>query len=292
VSTATIPSINPPLKWHGGKHYLARHIHALARQTPYTHRVITHAGGLGELWGWEFDEVSEVVNDRNGWLTNFWGVLRDPETFQQLRRVLEATPFSEPDYQVSVAEMKETPLAPREDIDRVFAAAQFFVACRQSMAGRMDSFAPLSRNRTRRRMNEQASAWLTAIEGLPAAHDRLKRVVVFNKDALKVIEQQDGPATLFYCDPPYLDETRTSPDVYTFEMTPLQHGELLRALQRIQGKFILSGYDSQLYRDAERLGGWSRQEVDLPNNAAGGASKRRMREVLWFNFPAEAPDAR
>jgi len=44
------------------------------------------------------------------------------------------------------------------------------VNCRQSLAGRMDAFAPLSRRRTRRGMNEQCSAWWNAVEGLPAVH--------------------------------------------------------------------------------------------------------------------------
>src|SRR5207249_7948232 len=83
-------------------------------------------------------------------------------------------------------------------------AAGFFVVCRQSLAGRMKGFASLSRNRTRRRMNEQASAWITAVEGLPAVHERLRRVVILCRPAVEVLRSQDGPGTLFYLDPPYL----------------------------------------------------------------------------------------
>jgi hypothetical protein len=36
------------------------------------------------------------------------------------------------------------------------------------------NFATLSRNRTRRRMNEQASAWWNCVDGLAAVHARLK----------------------------------------------------------------------------------------------------------------------
>jgi DNA adenine methylase len=76
----------------------------------------------------------------------------------------------------------------------------------------MDGFATLSRTRTRRGMNEQASAWITAVDGLAAVHARLRRVAVLNRDALHVIRQHDGPDTLFYCDPPYLPRTRTAPE--------------------------------------------------------------------------------
>jgi hypothetical protein len=32
------------------------------------------------------------------------------------------------------------------------------------------------------------------------------------------------------------------------------------------------------------LAGWTRHDFDLPNNAAGGAAKRRMMECVWCNF--------
>jgi DNA adenine methylase len=279
-------AISPPIKYHGGKHYLAPHIHALARQVPYTHRSITHAGGLGELWGWEHEGISEAVNDIDEWLMNFWLVLRHPDQFERFRRIIEATPFAEPYWDLASDIIEGKAPAPIFPADR---AAWFFVYCRQSMAGRMDCFAPLSRNRTRRGMNEQVSAWLTAIEGLPAVHARLMRVAMFSKDAVEVIRQQDGENTLFYCDPPYLDETRTSPKVYRHEMNRGQHAELLETLGGIVGKFILSGYYSPLGDFFATKYGWRHFEVELPNNAGGGKEKRRMTEVLWTNFDASLP---
>src|SRR5579871_6951614 len=106
----------------------------------------------------------------------------------------------------------------------------------------MDTFASLSRTRTRRRMNEQASAWLNAIEGLSAVHARLKRVAILDRDASDVIRQQDGPDTLFYLDPPYLGETRTSDDVYAHEMDAGRHAQLLETICKCTSRVMLSGY--------------------------------------------------
>lgn len=131
-------------------------------------------------------------------------------------------------------------------------------------------------------MNEQASAWLNAVEGLPDVHRRLKRVAILNRDALDVIRQQDGPETLFYLDPPYLGETRTAEKVYAFEMATSQHADLLATIAACQGKVMLSGYPSALY-DRE-LASWNRHQFKLPNQAAGGKSKRQMTEVVWCNF--------
>lgn len=32
------------------------------------------------------------------------------------------------------------------------------------------------------------------------------------------------------------------------------------------------------------LNSWTRHTFELPNNAAGGETRRRMTEVLWCNF--------
>ena len=98
-----------------------------------------------------------------------------------------------------------------------------------------------------------------------------------------MIRQHDGPATLFYLDPPYLHETRAAKDVYgRHEMSEADHRELLDTLLKCLGKVMLSGYPSALYDRA--LAGWTRHTFDLPNNAAGGKTKGRETEVLWCNF--------
>jgi DNA adenine methylase len=265
-----------PLKWHGGKAYLATRIRALF--PPHVHYVEPYAGSLAVLLAGDGAGVSEVVNDLNGELTNFWRVLQQDRLFAIFRREMEATPFSEAEFNGAAQEF--------DPGDPVACAINFFIRCRQSLAGRMYSFAPLSRNRTRRGMNEQASAWLSAVEGLPAVHARLKRVVIVGpKDALEVIRHQDGPKTLFYLDPPYLHETRASADVYAHEMTYQQHRGLLEALKATKGKFLLSGYPNDLYRGyANTAPRWTCHEFDLPNHSAGGAEKRRMTECVWTNF--------
>lgn len=151
----------------------------------------------------------------------------------------------------------------------------------------MKAFTSLTRNRVRRGMNAEASAWLSAIEGLPAVHDRLKRVVVLNRDALDVIRQQDGPETLFYLDPPYLHETRAAKDVYEHEMTRDQHRLLCEALTRLKGKFLLSGYRNEMYDTFAHEHEWQRIDFGLPNNAAGGKAKRRMTESVWMNYRSD-----
>lgn len=270
-------TINPPLKWHGGKHYLASKI--VAMMPPHVHYVEPFFGGGSVLLAKDPEGVSEVVNDLNAELSNFWSVLQNKSAFAFFKRIIESVPFSETEFNNAEESLGGS------YIDQ---AVSFFIRCRQSLAGRMKDFASISRNRTRRGMNEQASAWLTAIEGLPAVHARLKRVVILNRDALDVIKQQDGPNTLFYCDPPYLHETRATTGEYQHEMSAVQHAELLVTLESIKGKFMLSGYHSSLYERYAKENNWHRVDWELPNNSAGGATKRRMIESVWMNFEPES----
>lgn len=297
-------NLTPPLKWHGGKHYLAKRIVAL--MPPHLHYVEPYFGGGSVLLArdpdrdWLIDDArklkhgdkvpaglrgcSEVVNDIDGELMNFWDCLKHRGAFKHMVYALSVTPFSQ--YEFSDAMRILRTKHPEPEFTPVDRAMAFFVCCRQSLAGRMKDFAPLSKTRTRRGMNEQASAWLSAIEGLPAVHERLKGVAILNKDALDVIRQQDGGKTLFYFDPPYLKETRTAKEVYRHEMTLWEHRQLCELLARIEGKFLLSGYRHELYDNFSEKHGWHRVDFDLPNNAAGGDKKRRMIECVWMNYEA------
>ena len=148
----------------------------------------------------------------------------------------------------------------------------------------MDSFAPLGRTRTRRGMNAECSAWQTVIDGLPAVHERLRRVLVLHQDALDVIRKEDGPRTLFYLHPPYLPETRATTGEYAHEMTVGDHERLLACCAEVEGRFLLSGYRSELYDGFARRHGWRMHAFDLPNNAAGGGVKRRI--CLLYTSPS------
>jgi DNA polymerase-1 len=278
--------LTSPIKWHGGKSYQVRGIVALMPN--HLHYVEPYAGALWVLLARDPNDMrfkvgekshecgaSEVVNDLNGNLTNFWRVLQGPEDVDRFRLVVEAMPFSEREWQDAAERLA--------DPDPVVRAVAFFVHCRQSLGARMNAFTSTTKKRTRRMMNAEVSAWLTAIEGLPEVHARLKQVLILNQPALDVIRGQDHPYTLFYLDPPYSHETRTATKVYgEFEMTDADHRELLTAIKAIQGKVILSGYGNELY-DRE-LAGWRRETKEIANHAAGGKSKHTMTEVYWLNF--------
>jgi DNA adenine methylase len=289
-------TLTQPIKWHGGKYYLRKWIIGL--MPPHLHYVEPFFGGGGILLARDPDRdwlatgneklpgalkgSSEVANDIHGELISFWRVLQNAEDFAAFRHRIELTPFSEAEFEEALAETKE--LGPVTQDQRVERAVRFFILARQSRQGLMRDFATLSRNRTRSCINEQVSAWLNVIEGLPDVHQRLRNVVILNQSACEVIRKQDGAHTLFYCDPPYVHETRSTTGEYAFEMTEDQHRELLDVLSKIQGKFMLSGYPSELYREWEFRSGWNRHDYLIDNKASSGKVKETKTECLWCNF--------
>lgn len=265
-----------PLKWHGGKSYLASEIIKLIPK--HTHYVEPFFGGGSVLFSKPISLIenhSEVVNDLNSELTNFWCVLRDKKLFKGFYRRVEATPFSKVFWEEAVH------CDSSDSIDR---AVAFFVRYRQSRQGLGTDFATMSRSRTRRGMNEQASSWFSAIDGLKNFHDRLKRVVILSDDAIDVIVREDSPHTFFYLDPPYLHETRFAKSCYEFEMSTIQHTELLGVLSKVKGKFLISGYPSDLYRNWARKYKLKTVEIEIDNKASNKKTKPKKTECLWFNY--------
>lgn len=262
--------IRPIVKWHGGKFYLAKQIIALF--PPHRIYVEPFGGAASVLLNKPPVEV-EVYNDINSRIVRLFRVLRDhPEEFQ---RRLYLTPYAEEEWIRSL----DSNQASHDEIE---AARRDFVRWRLSLGGRGDSFS-YTLTRSRRGMTDVVSGFLSAIdEQLPLIVERFRRVQILNRDAFEVIEKWDTPETLFYCDPPYYPETRSSPDVYEYEFSAEDHERLLDMLLACRGKVAISGYDCALYN--RKLARWQKISYTMANHAAGGKRKDIRKEVLWVNW--------
>lgn len=250
---------------------------------PHTRYCEPFFGGGAVLFEKPCDGISEFVNDKNRWLTNFWRVLRDRQDFTEFAQRIIACPLSEVEFDDAATCYSEHPALP--DVDPVSAAWAFFVLYRQSRQGLAKDFCTPT-SRTRRGMNENVSAWLSAVECLPEAHERLKRVEIRCMEAVDFIRDLDSPDTLFYCDPPYLHETRhkSATNAYEHEMDEDAHRELLLALANCKGKFILSGYPSRLYEEWRESMGFRYVDIEIDNKSSGAKKKEKKIERLWMNF--------
>lgn len=262
--------IRPPVKWHGGKRYLASRI---VQHFP-AHRVYLEpfGGGASVLLNKRPVEV-ETYNDQDQRITRLFRVLRDEgDAFVEQVRLI---PYSQVEF--------ESAARYPDGATHLQMAVCDFVRWRQSFGGKGQSWS-YTTGRARGGMAGDVNAWWTAIDMLPQIIERLRRVQIICQSALEAIPRFDHVDGLIYCDPPYVHGTRSrgGTDVYAVEMSDEQHRQLAHLLKKCRANVILSGYPSQLYD--ELYHDWTRIDFDIANHAAGGRSKARETECLWMNF--------
>lgn len=271
MSAITSHKLRSPLKWHGGKSYLARRITALF--PPHRVYVEPFIGGGSVLLN-KAPAEREVAGDLNAALVNFW--FHVAQRGAALAEILADVPYAADRFEAAKA-------LPGQD--GLYGAVAFLVRNRMSRGGLGESFAWSERLRGKTRpggpVPGDLNAWDTIREELPRIAGRVKGVGFNCCDAVQLIESNDAPDALVYCDPPYLHETRTAKKAYAHEMTRADHERLLACLLGCRGRVFLSGYRSELYDSA--LAGWTRHEFDMPNHSGQGGTKQRRIECLWKN---------
>ena len=155
--------------------------------------------------------------------------------------------------------------------------------------------AAIMRNKRPARVNiglDRDRAAVARIEGHPMVAD-----LAISDDARFTFETRDAIAflksyqftgdELVYCDPPYMHGTRKVLDLYDFEMTDTEHGELLATLRQLPCMVMVSGYHTRFYE--ERLSDWHNIQFQAMTRSGQQAT-----EWLWMNFapPVELHDYR
>ncbi len=228
----------PPIVRVGGKHRLARKIIALfPEHTTY----VEPFGGAAHVLLRKMPSKVEVYNDFDGDIVNFFRVAANPAKCAELAERLAMTLYAREEYEDARGNIDAT-----SDVDRAY---NFAVLNRQSFGGKMTSW---GYDVT---AGKQAASFAGMPEGVLRLHNRLKRVKIERKPFEDVLCRYDRPGTLFYLDPPYpFTGGRGKGKVYRFEMTDNDHRRMVDILLNIQGKAILSGYDTPLYEPLESAG--------------------------------------
>jgi DNA adenine methylase len=254
----------PALRWMGGKWKLAPWI--IGHFPPHKSYIEAFGGGANVLLR-KPPSFSELYNDLDGEVVNLFRVLRDASAAGRLIEQLYLTPYARAELDLA-AELVDEPV---ERARRLLVRAFLGYGVRAHSL-RRNAF------KTSDGGNHRSPNWARFPDALKDVVDRLRAVVIEQRPALEVIEMHDGPDVLFYLDPPYTPETRSSGERYAYEMSLEAHEELLTRLLRVEGCVVLSGYPNALYERV--LAGWRRTEI-LSN--AFNANEPRV-EVLWMNF--------
>ena len=111
--------------------------------------------------------------------------------------------------------------------------------------------------------------------------ERLQNVQISCRDALTVIEQRDTEGTFFYLDPPYPGADQKHYRGFTIDHL----AELLKVLEGIKGKFMLSCFMSDVLKKAIRRNEWHLEVIDMPMMVANFQGEaRRKEECLIMNY--------
>lgn len=216
----------------------------------------------------------ETINDLDGDIVNLFRVLREQP--EELRRVLELTPYSREEYDRSF-ELIDDP------VER---ARRYMVKTTQAIGAKMDGKCGW-RNHKQMKIGGTACKWRGITEIIDAASARLlgsttNLVQIEHMDALRLIERYNSPEVLMYLDPPYVRSSRKSGSLYCHEMDDAGQVELLELITKSRAKIIISGYRSGLYD--QYLQGWNTDRTMSQTTSTAMAE-----EVIWMNYqpPAE-----
>lgn len=213
-------SINSFMAWVGGKKALRDEI--LARFPRNYKRYIEVFGGAGwVLFHKPPGNDFEVFNDFNGNLVNLYRCVREqPEALRnELRYMLN----SRLDFEYMKGMLHSQAVLP--DVRR---AAYYYALIRYSYAAGTSTF------------GSQPHAMWNNFPLIESAAGRLQKVVIENKDCVRLIRQYDRPESFFYCDPPYYNADQYYEAVSS---DGFDHAGLADALLGIKGKFLLSYND-------------------------------------------------
>ena len=258
--------------WYGGKF---SHLDWLLPQLPEClHYCEPFAGSGAVLLNREPSPV-ETYNDIDGEVVNFFKVLREEK--DALIEQIALTPFSREEFGIACE------LIP--NLTNLERARRFYIRARQVRTG-LAQTASIGRwanckNTSRAGMSGVVSRWLGGVKQLDFIAERLLRVQIENRPAIDVIKLYDSQETLFYCDPPYIHETRGDTKSYGFEMDDYDHKELAIILNSIEGFVAISNYECGLMEELYPVHKWTK----FYSSAKTIHSTKDVRqEVLWVNY--------
>ena len=209
----------------------------------------------------------ETINDLNSDIVNLFQVLREKP--EELKRVLQLTPYSREEY-----EKAKEPCG--EPIEK---ARRYMVRTTQAIGAKPDSG---WRNHKQAKIGGTACKWAGITETIDAASKRLRGntrnlVQIEHSDALTLIRRYNSHEVLMYLDPPYVRSTRKSGRLYRHEMDDNAQIQLMDLITKSRARIIISGYDSKLYET--QLSGWHTDRIKTRTTSAETAE-----EFIWMNY--------
>jgi len=262
-------TIKTPLSYYGGKQNLApKIIKLIPKHNLYCE---PFCGGAAIFWAKQVSNV-EVLNDTNRELINFYKVVQNE--FVSLEKMIRISLHSRMLHHQAKVIYENPDMF--DDIKRAWAV---WVLAVESFSSILDGTwgYDIKKNSTSKKISNKRESFT---EDLAI---RLQNVQLECADAIRIIRSRDTPDAFFYCDPPYFNSDMGHYDGYTesdFE-------GLLASLSKIDGKFLLSSYPSEVLNRHTRANNWNNRSFDMSVsvNAKGTGVRKKKVEVLTANYP-------
>lgn len=256
-----------PISYYGGKQNMLKHIlPIIPKHTIYTEAFF---GGGAVFFAKEKSEA-ETINDISSMVVNFYEVCKTD--FENLKTKIEATLFSRASYKVALAIYTMPHL-----FDKLQQAWAFYIGTNMGFTCQIGSWGyDKYGKQVKKMLNKQ-------IRFNEDIYNRLKEVQIEHNDACKVIKSRDTEDAFHYVDPPYFNSNQAFYSGYTKE----DYKRLLDALSNIKGKFLLSGYPSDILEEYSKKYGWHTKTFNKSlsaSKAVVGKSRPRKIEVLTANY--------
>ena len=262
-----------PFGYFGGKFFMADKLMPLF---PEHKTYVEVFGGSGAILINKKPSEIEVYNDIDGELYNFFKVIADKKLFKKFQEKISLLPYSRECY-YEYRDMRT------DKLDKAGRAVRFYYLIKSTINGEH----PNSKKGPGWRFSIDVNIpqyVRNSIDKLSLIHKRLSEVYIDNLDFRKLIANWDRPDTFFYLDPPYVVSSRKSGG-YMFEMMDEDHNDLIDILLNIKGKWLLSGYDNDIYN--KRLSDFYRQDFNCLANSLRYRDKNNnpgRTETVWANY--------
>jgi DNA adenine methylase len=303
------PKVTAIAPWFGGKRILAQQI--VPQFGGHDYYFEPFCGSMAILFAKPPSKV-ETVNDLHGDLTNLAWVLQDLVAAERLYDRLIRVLFFEDLLTEAVARVREAiPIGERlagdAAIDRAY---WYFLASwmsRNGVAGTQDAHGHGYAIAVRWKVGGGSPTirFKSAVDSIPAWHDRLRNVIILRRDAFTILDRlADVPTTCIYADPPYLADSRSgfngnggggarSRYVHEFSNAGLfakdDHQRLQAMLTTYRNaRIVVSYYDHPRIRELYHA--WTciplRARKNLVQQNGGDSPKTEAPEILLINGPS------
>jgi DNA adenine methylase len=266
-------NLKTPISYYGGKQNLVSTIIPLFPE--HTTYIEPFIGGGAIFWAKQPSEV-EVINDYNRELVNFYEVVQNE--FVELEKMVRISLHSRSLHNDATVIYNNPHM-----FSRIQRAWSVWVLSSQSFSAMLDGSWGYDKVKgtTSQKINNKR-------EGFTMDYAiRIQNVQIECTDALRVIRSRDYKAAFHYLDPPYYNSDCGHYDGYSVD----DFEALLKTLEQLEGKFLMSSYPSELLKSYSVKNNWKTIKIEQAvsvANGTGGAGKRKI-EVLTANYDLSNP---